>query len=251
MRATNIDQVLEQLDGIIDRALVEDDKVGYFAALYRIVTREVKKGIEDGFFDDGERMDRLDTIFANRYLDAYHQWYEGKRPTKAWRIAFRNLKNDELVVLQHLLLSMNAHINLDLGIAVAEVMEGKPLEGIHGDYNKINDILHSLLDPVEDKIGDFSPLIHVLDKIGGRTDEVIANFSLKTARDSAWFHATHLNRIEKSKWNDVISHMDMTAGFLGKILAAPTGILGKSIELIRMTEEKDVPKVIHILGEID
>ena len=60
MAAENIDQVIEQLDEIIDVARAEESRLGYFAALYRKVTIQVKKGIGENFFEDGARMERLD-----------------------------------------------------------------------------------------------------------------------------------------------------------------------------------------------
>jgi hypothetical protein len=35
------------------------------------VTKKVKNGIENNLFDDGPRMEKLDVIFAKRYIDAY------------------------------------------------------------------------------------------------------------------------------------------------------------------------------------
>ena len=69
MAATDIDGVIQQLDVIIDWAHRHKSRLGYFAALYRKVTLKVKEGISEGFFEDGERMERLDVVFANRYLD--------------------------------------------------------------------------------------------------------------------------------------------------------------------------------------
>lgn len=67
----DIDDVIRELDGIVHDCRRERNRLGFFAALYRTVTAEVKKGIEAGRFDDAKRMEHLDVIFANRYLDAY------------------------------------------------------------------------------------------------------------------------------------------------------------------------------------
>ena len=52
-----------------DRAIERKDRVGYFAALYRQVTVEVRSAIHSGLFDDGPRMDRFDTLFGNAGRD--------------------------------------------------------------------------------------------------------------------------------------------------------------------------------------
>lgn len=48
-----------------------NDTAGYFAALYRKVTSRAKQGIADNEFEDGSRMEKLDVIFANPYINAY------------------------------------------------------------------------------------------------------------------------------------------------------------------------------------
>ena len=81
--------------------------LGFFAALYRRVTIEVKRGIDSGRFEDGNRMDRLDVIFATRYLEALERFRRGEHPGDCWSVAFRSAGRWRLLVLQHLLLGMN------------------------------------------------------------------------------------------------------------------------------------------------
>ena len=64
-------------------------------------------------------MERLDAIFAARYLEAVQQLWSGSVPSRSWRVAFDAATQPGPIVLQHLLLGMNAHINLDLSIAAA------------------------------------------------------------------------------------------------------------------------------------
>ncbi|MHC4105111.1 MAG: DUF5995 family protein [Planctomycetota bacterium] len=80
MSAKTIDEVIQQLDDIIDRPQGNRSRLGHFAALYLKVTLNVKEGISEGFFEDGERKERLDVIFANRYLEAFAQYQANKLP---------------------------------------------------------------------------------------------------------------------------------------------------------------------------
>ena len=68
--ATTIDEVISALDDILAISKVKKSRAGYFAALYRKVTLAVKNGIASGIYEDGKRMEKLDVIFANRYLAA-------------------------------------------------------------------------------------------------------------------------------------------------------------------------------------
>ncbi len=56
MSETSIDGVIRALVHIIDDAERVGSRLGYFPALYRHVTLEVKRGIAQGAFEDGDRM---------------------------------------------------------------------------------------------------------------------------------------------------------------------------------------------------
>jgi hypothetical protein len=119
---SSIDEAISAMDRNIDRCLEGADRAGFFAAMYRAVTARVKQGIEDGWFDDCDRMERFDVLFAHRYLDACRRWEAGSEVTDAWRLAFETSERSDCIALQHLLLGINAHINLDLGIAAADAV---------------------------------------------------------------------------------------------------------------------------------
>ncbi len=87
-KLNRIDDVISVLEDIIRESIEKNDSLGYFAALYQQVTIKVKEGIENNFFEDGPRMEKLDVVFAKRYIDAYNNW-ENKHPvTQSWEKAF-------------------------------------------------------------------------------------------------------------------------------------------------------------------
>jgi len=139
-----IDEVIRELDAIIAKTQQNDNPLGYFAALYRKVTIKVKEGIEAHYFEDGSRMEQLDVVFASRYINAYHAQEKEEPVTKSWKLAFEKGKKYWPTALQHLLVGMNAHINLDLGIAAAEISNGHDIKQLKGDFDKINTILSEL-----------------------------------------------------------------------------------------------------------
>jgi hypothetical protein len=181
MPAKTIDEVIQELDDIIAWAQGNRSRLGYFAAMYRKVTLKVKEGIADGVFENegiadgvfenGERMERLDVIFANRYLEAIAQHRDGKIPTVSWQLAFEASKRYWPIVLQHLLLGMNAHINLDLGIAAARTSPGGAIYDLENDFNKINEILAALVDGVERELARIWPMLKLLDRIAGKKSQ--------------------------------------------------------------------------------
>lgn len=192
MTATTIDEVIEILDDIIQTSKEEETSFGYFAALYQKVTISVKQKLTQDYFDDPQRMERLDVIFANRYLAAYANYREGKPVSASWEKAF-SLSNDSgLIVLQHLLLGMNAHINLDLGIAAAEISTEDSLEDLQADFNKINALLSSLIGEVQQDLTRVWPTLRVLLKFVHQIDDYLVDFSMNLARNGAWKFANTL-----------------------------------------------------------
>ncbi len=83
-----IDDVLLRLDQIVDECKSRQSRIGYFAVLYRHVTRRIKEGIVAGEFEDNPRMEVLDRLFAKRFVDAYDQWKSGQHCSESWRLAF-------------------------------------------------------------------------------------------------------------------------------------------------------------------
>jgi hypothetical protein len=243
--ATNVAGVLDQLDALIADARSEGSRLGLFAALYRRVTRRVATGIASGFFDDGARMDRLDTNFANRYFAALNVQLAGRATPKAWGVAFDAANDPAAIALQHLLLGINAHINVDLGAAVAEVSPG---DAVRRDFERIGDILADMTDTVEAELDAVSPRIADLDAVAGKADERLAVFSIRGARDDAWVLATSLAITPPPLRSFVKRIVDDKAAFLGRVVAHPPPPAGKIVASVREVEERDVRRVIDVLA---
>ena len=96
------------------------------------------------------------------------------------------------IILQHLLAGMNAHINLDLGIAAVEAAPGDAIHDLAADFRAINNLLFELTQKVEDGVLVVSPWIGLLDTIGGRTGDAVIEFSIAKARALAWNTALDL-----------------------------------------------------------
>ena len=246
-RAETIDQIIERITEIVDEAKADRSRSGYFAALYRKVTIQVKKGIEDGFFDDGERMERLDIIFAQRYLDAFEEYRSGGTLTQSWLFALEATEQWWPIVLQHLLLGMNAHINLDLGIAAARTAPHEQLPDLQDDFNKINTILASLVGGVEDELAQIWITLGLLDRFLGNIDEAIINFSMKKARDHAWSVAERLAPLNEAEQAREIERLDSEMLKLARLVRYP-GIVGGTVnKIIRLGERGTVLRIIEIL----
>lgn len=243
-----IDDVIAQLDLIIDTARRRGSADGYFAALYRRVTETVKTRIAQGAFADGPRMARFDIAFASRYVGAWHQHERGEKPTAAWSVALSCGTSFWPVVMQHLLLGMNAHINLDLGIVASEIAPGAAIQDLKGDFDAINQLLSDLVDDVQDRMGTIWPGVRVLDKVGGGVDEDIVNFSLRRAREAAWGMATKLaGEPDANRRAVYIRSVDDFATLLGRGVLHPGLWAASTLAIVRMRERGSVAEKLGVL----
>lgn len=230
----------------------EHDRLGYFAALYRNVTRRVQAGIRDGAFDDGARVERLDVIFANRYLSALRTYQAGRQAQtpRSWLQAFETCRSWQPLIVQQLLLGINAHINFDLGVAAALAAPGDELPALHADFLSINAILGSLLDQVKRDIGEVSPWIDLLDRVDPSAEDATINFAMDRARDNAWSVATRLVSLDRSRWPGELDVVDRWTAVLGGLIHHPPGaVFNAGLALIRARESNNVARIIDVLSQ--
>jgi hypothetical protein len=246
--AVTIEQVIERLSEIVDWAKAEESRLGYFAALYRNVTRAVKARIDEGgFFDDDQRMGRLDVVFASRYLTAFEQLRSGEIPTRSWAYAFEVAVEWWPIVLQHLLLGMNAHINLDLGIAAARVSPGDELTSLHDDFNRINELLAGLVGEVQDSLAWIWPPLRWLNRRLGSVEKAIINFSMSKARDEAWSVAERLAPLTVEQQASVIEKLDGEVAEFANVIRHPGFFPATLGKIIRLGERGSVRRIIETL----
>ncbi|MDQ3803262.1 MAG: DUF5995 family protein [Acidobacteriota bacterium] len=247
--ARTIDEVVARLDEQVARSRREQDRLGYFAALYRGVTARVREGIGAGRFEDGGRMEHLDVTFANRYLDALERYRRGEPTSRCWVAAFAAARSPFPIVLQHLLLGINAHINLDLGVAAAEAAPGDRLGPMRKDFDAINDILCAMLDEVQDRLARVSAWMTVLDRAGCRTDEEVMNFSINKARAQAWAAAERLARLDGADdRRREIEALDLHAALRARLIRHPGLTFSAANLVVRLSERGDVAQIINALA---
>lgn len=247
MLPKTIDEVITRLDEIIETECTHNSCMAYFPILYRKVTVRIKEGILNNEFENNPRMEKLDVLFANRYIDAHENSGLNKPFTKSWRNAFEAAKTGKLLIMQHLLLGINAHINLDLGIAVAETVgdDGELLD-FENDFNKINEILGSMIANVEAKIISVSPLFGLLDKFGKGREDKLVSFSINIARDGAWLFANQYH-ISPNKINELNSRDTIIAMLAEKLITQKSWVLKYLVKTIYFFEKKDVPQIVTVL----
>lgn len=244
----SIHDVLEALDSIIDTSIAREDPTGYFAALYRLVTERIETGLGSGIFDDDQRMERLDVLFARRYLDAHDGWQKSAPVSRCWGACFAALRPpNRYLVLQHLLLGINAHINLDLGIATAETAQGTSIHSLKPDFDRINDILGEMLGSVQERINAISPMMRLVDLVGGRGDETMFRFALRMARTGAWELAESLASMPASAWTERIAKRDRATEAVAHLVLRPGPLLRMASRFAARFESRSIADNIRVL----
>jgi hypothetical protein len=251
--SASFDAVLRDLRHIRDTARDAQDRNGYFAALYAQVTAAVALRCADGRFDDAARMEELVDRFARRYTDAYRAHAADLSVMRAWELAFQTARSSEPLVVQHLLLGINAHINLDLGVVVADMARARsvPMDDLAPDFGAINDVLAELTDRCQAAVVAGSPLLAAADVLLGDHDEALTRFSLRVARDGAWEFATQLSRATVAGRDELIDRRDASVADVGRRLLTRAGPLHTSQRLARTLEWSSVRQVIDRLAAVD
>lgn len=250
-QATTIDEVIQFLEEIIETAKLEQSPIGLFPTLYRIVTLKIKSGIANGTFQNGERMEKLDVIFANRYLKAYYEFSAKEKPSECWEFAFQKTETYWPIVVQHLLLGINAHINLDLGIASAQVSTPDDIESLKSDFDQINTILSDLVGSVEKALIKIWPTLTYILKLSGKIDNFFIDFSMKTARDGAWKYANEFVLLPENQRDASILERDVKITEIAKLISNPGYLVSSVFKFIRLFERGTVAQKIIDLSKIE
>jgi hypothetical protein len=230
--ATTVPEVLARLEEIHSYAEANEprgqhDGVACFTFLYHAITLRVWEGVKAGRFADPVFISALDVVFANRYLAALRAEVLTRPavPT-AWAVLFDRREDPHVTQLQFAACGVNAHVNFDLPVAVADTCtrlgSAPGTGGKHDSYQEINRIfaeeMHFLRERFEstwERLIDRGALAKVLNKMDDWT--VVAD------RDAAWQAAEHIWELRQRRQSEdpFVHHLDDVAGALGRAILVP------------------------------
>jgi len=198
------------------------DGVACFNFLYHQVTTRVREWIDTGRFHDANFLTTLDLMFAGRYLAALRaDASDPKTAPSSWSALFENRDEGEISPLQFAVAGVNAHVNFDLPCAVVATCEELGTEPNSGtqraDYNTVNDIfaveMQSLRRHFENRFERWLDE-HLL----ARIENILGNFSVEAARDTAWAQAEVLFalRAQPEVGQQFVDSLDHLAGLAGR-----------------------------------
>ena len=226
-------------------ALAAGDASGYFPALYSRVTARIGASIEKGTFADGPGIDRFATRFASHYVTAADDHLRGPR---CWQACWSVAGDPKLLIVQHLLLGINAHVNYDLPRAVVEVADERgDLLSIRHDFDAVNDVLAATYVDVVKDLDRVSRWVNSAVRLGGGR---AFNFSLRLARARAWQAATAMHSLSGEGRRAYADELDRMVAVLAVLITRPSPVLRPFLSLARHLEEHDTTKVVTaMLGD--
>ncbi|PWW30003.1 MULTISPECIES: DUF5995 family protein [unclassified Chryseobacterium] len=242
-----IDEVLKKLDEIIIWCKENKSPAGYFACTYRIMTAQVLKGIQQKKFEDNPRMTLLDIAFAQRYLQAWESYSKNERCTNSWYIAFEAAKNRNILILQHIFLGMNAHINLDLGVSAASIMPYRKINPLKKDFENINNVIASINQNVQNSLNKICYPVDLVDQLSNGKDNAVLDFAISKARDTSWATAVIASNTPNFLKESVIGIVDYAAAKVATQILNPKILTPSLLKELKNCESSDVVKNIEIL----
>ncbi len=211
------------------------------------MTVAVSNSILKGSFEDGPRMEKLDLVFAQRYLDAWHAYQQGLPCSASWKWAFDECKDPSLTVIQQLVMGINTHINLDLAIASALVAPGGSIHALQNDFDKINDVIGSLVGDIKECLSEVWVPMRTLTRIANHRQEAVLNFSIDLARKTAWANAVVLANMQPAEQQVHVGVMDRMVLQLAHKISSPGLLAEVLMRTIRLSEWGEVSRTIRLI----
>lgn len=167
------------------------DPRAVFAAMYVVLTQNGIEAIERGDFEDGDWVGAFMLAFGNFYRQALFDYESGNRDRvpDAWIVAFDTAAEDSVTVFQHALLGIHAHINRDMGYALAEVTPPCDHARRSVDFARTNRFIVESIDAVEESVAKYDTDLGNLDTRLRRADERLLKQVLTQWRFGAWRRA--------------------------------------------------------------
>ncbi|MBO0937203.1 DUF2236 domain-containing protein [Fibrella sp. HMF5335] len=243
----HIADVISYLDKVARQFRSQNNPMGYFCAVYKLVTQRVAEGIRIGLFANPVEMEQVDVAFSNRYFTAINHFFDGEKATGPWQVTI-DAAQTTITTDQHIFAAASAHIAFDLPIVMADVYAGKDLDAFTADYNKMNDLFDGMFDQMNDNIGRiFKPFGAAVEHFA---EELKAKerAAMQQSRTVAWQKAKQLLQAQTDiERQQLIATLEAEATAAGKQITEPPALLRIPLELIAKSEFGTVANKVDVM----
>jgi hypothetical protein len=217
-----------------DLALSATDRAGYFPAMYHRETSTVADELERGTFRDAAAVEHLTETFAAMYVRAFRG--EIPRP-RCWQASWDVAGDDRRLVVQHLLLGINAHVNHDLPQAVVAVVDdGARPDALAHDFTVVNRTFAVTFRGVLRDLDRVTRWVNTAARVGGGR---LFRFSLERARAQAWTAAQLLTPLDADGRRAYVAELDGLVTVVAGLVARPAPPVRALVGTVRRLEEQD------------
>ena len=249
MLAKTIGGVTNQLGLALDRSVAQNDRRGYFAAILWRATSLVTQGLKDGLFQYPDKVEQLHVLSTNRYLSAVRAWDQRRSMSYAWQAAFRCAEGRTATVATNLLVSYQAHVGIDCGVAMATALARGELNKFHLDYQRLSNIFDSLYSESYDDLSKDWPLFQSILKAMGKDKATLLGTYGPGLREHSWEFARHLSLKDPDDRDELIDSRDAACANESRSHVTPTFPTNAFNALLRQVERGTVPGIITSLRQ--
>ncbi|HEX8181616.1 MAG TPA: DUF5995 family protein [Pyrinomonadaceae bacterium] len=223
----SIEDVINVMRGL-DNILQNNDGLKWFNLLYLRVTEGVRDSPPAERWENQQYVERLAVIFAGLYFSAIASWQrDHDRVVRSWAPLFRSRQRSGIARVQFAIAGMNAHINHDLPIALVQTSEEQdivPRRGSpeHRDFERVNAILEVVAEQVKQFLA--TGIVGEIDQDLGRLDDVVALWSVRKARETAYTNGEILWQLRAipTLSDAFLRNLDRLVGLSSRGLLVPT-----------------------------
>ncbi|CCG03292.1 DUF5995 family protein [Blastococcus saxobsidens] len=198
-----VDALVARMTDLLDPLQRAADPARHFLGTYLRTTRAVGAALDAGVFEDPGWVSDWDVDFAELYLDALeaHRHDPAEVPGP-WRLAFG--ADPALPPEAHVLLGMNAHINLDLPQSLLRVIPPRDfadagvLARRHRDHERIDGVLAARVAAEDLALERAGGRRTRFDRVLGPVNRRASRLFLRESRRKVWANASalHAARVE-------------------------------------------------------
>ncbi|WP_336001057.1 DUF5995 family protein [Halorientalis halophila] len=185
----SVEDAAERLRELEARLADRGDRRAVFLTVYTRMTERIRARIADGYFADPAWMRTYTTTFANYYRRAFLAFERGEvgAVPDPWRVAFGTALRGDALASQDAFLGINAHINYDLALTLADVGIDPDRAARRDDHRAVDGVLARLVDVQQEILAEtYAAGVADVDVALGRLDERLSLAAITGGREYAW-----------------------------------------------------------------
>lgn len=188
-------EAYNQLVCLEENLIAKQDRRAIFLSVYALTTFKIAEQVDAGYFNDTPWIEEYQLEFANQYRRAFYDYEAGNYfdVPKVWRVAFDASKSGKTLIVQDILLGMNAHIDFDLAYTLRDVDIKNNRSAKYEDHNLVNNVLSGIVGDITAALTSiYGSNYAAIDLALGDIDDKLIGTGMIMAREQAWNNAVKL-----------------------------------------------------------